>query len=116
MTILETGWCTNAAMAKPDYTVRWCKVTQEYVARTTKNPEVTGHSRDPSYALLALVLKVRQVEGKHVAKKKRRPTSWVSYKGREARWPRQTGVTLEDGEPTGDAEVSTSDPSRAQKP
>ncbi len=70
-------------MAKPDYTVRWCKVSQEYVARTTSNAEVTGHSRSPCYALLALVVKVRELEGKALrtakkgkaltAKKKRKP-------------------------------------------
>jgi hypothetical protein len=71
-------------MAKADYTVRWCKVTQEYVARETGNPEVTGHSRDPGYALMALLTKVRELE--ETPKQKRRPTSWVGYKGQPVRF------------------------------
>src|SRR5262245_56387262 len=90
-------------MAKPDFTVRWCKISQEYVARSNRNLDVTGHSRDPGYALAALLTKLRELEGqartekvgdtpqpkekqaKKQAAKKRKPSSWTSVKGREAR-------------------------------
>jgi hypothetical protein len=79
-------------MAKPQYTVVWCKVSGEYVARSSGNADVTGHSRDPGYALTALLTKVRELEAE--PPKKRRPESWAGYKGRPATPGRVAGRGL----------------------
>jgi hypothetical protein len=81
-------------------------VAQEYVARETGNPDVTGHSRDPGYALLALLTKVRELKAEPV--KKRRPESWVGYKGQPVRFGAQSGTSGHVRE--ADAQDSESEP------
>lgn len=106
----------NRRSAKADYTVRWCKVTQEYVARSSKDPEVTGHSRDPGYALMALLTKVRELEA--TPAKKRRPSSWVSHKGQPVRFGAQSVTSGPEGEADATAQTGqrTSLPSVQRQP